>query len=190
MTQDATLGDRLQFLKRAENLKNTLRSGNTSSGRRESTAEHSWRLALLAIVLADLVPGIDLLKLLKLCILHDLGEAVDGDIPAPEQVGLTQKSGKERADFISLTESLPLPARTEFLALWDEYEDAASEEARLAKALDKIETLVQHNQGRNTPGFDYGFNLDYGRNYTDAIGLTAELRAMIDIETRQLAEKN
>ena len=188
MTRDATLEDRLQFLKRAENLKNTLRSGNTSIGRRESTAEHSWRLALLAMVVADLVPGIDLLKLLKLCILHDLGEAVDGDLPAPEQVGLRQKSGKERADFVSLTEDLPPPVKAEFLALWDEYENAASEEARLAKALDKIETLVQHNQGSNLPGVDYGFNLDYGRNYTDANRLTAELRAMIDIETRQLAE--
>ena len=190
MTNDATLGHRLEFLKQAEALKDTLRSGNTSRGRSESTAEHSWRLALVVLTFADLLPDIDLLKLLKLCILHDLGEAVDGDIPAPEQVYVAEKSAKEREDFISLIEPLPAVIRAEFLELWDDYENAVSAEAKLAKAFDKIETLLQHNQGKNGADFDYGFNLEYGRNYTDANSFTAKLRAIIDKETRQLAGEN
>ena len=110
-------------------------------------AEHSWRLTLLAITFADQLHGVDLLKLLKICILHDLGEAVDGDIPAPLQSADRSKSDKERNDFLSLLAPLPEALKSEFVALWDEYEEGDSPEARAAKALDKIETIMQHNQG-------------------------------------------
>ena len=75
----------LTFFRAAEALKNTLRSGHTSAGRPESTAEHSWRLCLMAVALEDELPDIDVGRLLRLLILHDLGEAVGGDIPAPSQ---------------------------------------------------------------------------------------------------------
>ena len=158
---------RLEFLRRAERLKDTLRSGFTTSGRRESVADHTWRLTLLVLTFADLLPEIDQLRLLKICIIHDLGEAIDGDIPAPSQVG-PSKSEKERSDFISLLAGLPEHIRSEFMSLWDEYEYVTSSEARVAKALDKIETLMQHNQGKNPDDFDYAFNLDYGKTRTDA----------------------
>ena len=58
-----------------------------------------------------------------------------------------------------------------------------SNEAQAAKALDKIETLIQHNQGRNPKDFDYRFNLDYGKKYTDALPLTALIRALLDADT-------
>ena len=177
------LNERLEFVRRAERLKDTLRSGHTSEGRHESVADHTWRLTLLVITFADLLPGVDLLRLLKICILHDLGEAIDGDIPAPLQVGAASKSEKERADFASLISGLPEPVREEFLALWDDYEFVQSRESRVAKALDKIETLLQHNQGQNPETFDYAFNLDYGRKYTDAVPLAAVMRALIDRDT-------
>lgn len=180
---DAGLNDRLEFLRRAERLKDTLRSGYTTNGRTESVADHTWRLMLLVITFADLLPGIDLLRLLKICILHDLGEAVDGDIPAPQQVGAKPKTDKERRDFVSLVRGLPEEARSDFLSLWDDYEYLRSEEAHVAKALDKIETLLQHNQGSNPVGFDYSFNLSYGKKYTDAIPLAAKIRRLVDAET-------
>jgi putative hydrolase of HD superfamily len=77
--------------------------------------------------------------------------------------------------------------KQEIIALWDEYEAAASSEAQVAKALDKLETLLQHNQGANPPDFDYAFNLEYGRKFTDAVPFAAELRAIIDAETAQKA---
>lgn len=185
---DENLTGRLQFIQAAERLKDTLRSSHTSEGRQESVAEHTWRLLLMAITFSDLLPDIDLLRLLKICILHDLGEAVDGDIPAPAQVGNDSKSDKERRDFESLLSSLPTHVQTEFLSLWDDYEYVQSQEAKVAKALDKIETLVQHNQGKNPSEFDYNFNLDYGKRYTDSLPLTAQIRSLVDVDTARRAK--
>lgn len=181
------LQSRLDFVRRAEQLKDTLRSGYTSAGRTESVADHTWRLTLLVMTFADMLPEVNLLRLLKICVLHDLGEAVDGDIPAPLQVGQASKSDKERSDFQSLLDGLPVSLQAEFLELWDEYEFVRSEEAKVAKALDKIETLIQHNQGSNPPDFDYAFNLQYGRQHTDAVTLTAQIRRLLDSETRARA---
>ena len=75
----------LRFVREAERLKDTLRSAHTSQGRHESTAEHSWRLALLALALAGESPGLDSERVLGMCLIHDLGEAYEGDIPAVEQ---------------------------------------------------------------------------------------------------------
>ena len=116
-----TIRARLAFLREAERLKDVLRSGHTSSGRAESTAEHSWRLCLMALVFADALPGIDTLKLLKLCVVHDLGEALHGDIPAIEQAAHPDKSAQERDDLLTLTASLDPARRDEIVALWDEY---------------------------------------------------------------------
>ncbi len=179
----------LDFIKQAELLKNTLRSGITSSGRPESTAEHSWRLCLLAMTLEGYYPQLDIARLLKICIIHDLGEAVNGDIPAIAQQPGTAKSSQERHDLSLLLKTLAQAQQEEFLALWDEYETAASPEAKLAKALDKIETLLQHTQGECPEKINYPFNLDYGRLYTDYDAITAELRAIIDIDTASIIHK-
>ncbi len=73
------------------------------------------------------------------------------------------------------------------VALWDEYEAAATPEAKIAKALDKLETILQHNQGANPPDFDYVFNLPYGKKFTDAVPLAAGIRAILDADTRRNA---
>lgn len=176
---------RLEFLREAEKLKDVLRSAHTSSGRTESTAEHSWRLCLMAIVFADQLAGLDLLKVLKMCVIHDLGEAINGDIPAVSQAAFPDKGEQERNDLLLLTRALDEALRSEILALWDDYENAQSAEAKAVKALDKLETLLQHNQGLNPAGFDYGFNLGYGKKYTSADPVFATLRELIDQDTRQ-----
>lgn len=184
------IASRLQFLREAERLKDTLRSAYTTSGRTESVADHSWRLSLLAMTFADHLPDVDLLRLMKICVLHDLGEAIDGDIPAPEQVSMAPKSGKERSDFLSLVDPLPDIVKSEFLSLWDEYENGESPEAQVAKALDKVETILQHNQGANPEDFDYAFNLDYGKAHTDTVPIAATLRELLDVETEAKASHN
>lgn len=180
--------NRLEFLRSAERLKDTLRSAYTAQGRTESVADHSWRLALLAIAFADQFPDVDLLRLIKICILHDLGEAIDGDIPAPLQDTSAPKGEKERNDFLNVVAPLPGDVKSEFVALWDEYENAASPEAKVAKALDKIETILQHNQGENPEHFDYAFNLEYGKAHTDSVPLAAKIRELLDAETRKRAD--
>ena len=184
------ISSRLDFLREAEQLKDTLRTAYTTSGRTESVAEHTWRLTLLVITFADQLPDVNLLKLLKICILHDLGEAVDGDIAAPLQGASGAKAEKERRDFLSLVEPLPEAVRSEFVSLWDEYEDGASPEARAAKALDKLETILQHNQGSNPRDFDYEFNLEYGKVHTDKVPIAALVRDLLDAETAAKAKAN
>jgi len=187
MTNDELNGV-LDFLRRAEALKSTRRSAWTSSGEPETVAAHTWRLCLLALVLRDELGGADLARLLSICIVHDLGEAIGGDIPAIHQTPGASKAEQERADLVELIEPLPERLRAHVLELWDEYEHAQTREARLAKALDKLETILQHNQGRNPPDFDYAFNLDYGRKHTSSLGpLIDALRATLDRETARRA---
>ena len=177
----------LAFLRATERLKTITRSGWTSTGEAESVAEHTWRLCLMAMVLYGRAEDIDLARLLKMCLIHDLGEAIGGDVPAPLQVAGSPKAGQERADLLSLVEPLPAAVRREILELWDEYEAASSPEAKLAKGLDKLETILQHTQGRNPDDFDYAFNLDYGQRYTAADPVLAALRSRLDEVTAQRA---
>jgi putative hydrolases of HD superfamily len=189
------LSGTLAFLRAAERLKVLTRSAYTSDGAPESIAAHSWRLCLMVVVLRDHFPKVDLARLLQICVVHDLGEALSGDVPAPEQArrsraGSAGKTEDERRDLAALLAPLPSAARDTVLELWDEYEQGATAEARLAKALDKLETILQHNQGANPPGFDYAFNLEYGRRFTAGIGTPAfveAIRSELDRETARRA---
>ena len=177
----------LAFLRAAERLKTVTRSGWTSTGQAESVAEHTWRLCLMAMLLYGRAPGVDLARLLRMCLIHDLGEAIRGDVPAPAQAGPGAKSADERADLLELTAPLPADLREEIVALWDDYEAAESTEARVAKGLDKLETILQHTQGLNPSDFDYDFNLGYGRRFTENDPVLAALRDRLDEATRRRA---
>jgi putative hydrolases of HD superfamily len=187
MSTDTELEGILAFLRIAERLKSTPRSGWTTAGERESVAAHTWRLSLMAAVLSDRFPEIDLARLLKICLIHDLGEALHGDVPAPEQAALGGKAAREREDLQTVLAPLPERLRVELTALWDEYEAAATPEAQLAKGLDKLETILQHTQGLNPADFDYGFNLTYGQAYTAAHPILAAIRARLDQATEARA---
>jgi putative hydrolase of HD superfamily len=187
-TQRPRLGGILDFLRAAERMKVITRSGFTSAGEPESVAEHSWRLCLMAMVMQPFFPAVDFARLIKICIIHDLGEAIGGDIPAPQQASLSDsKADNERRDLLLLIEPLDDVLREEIASLGDEYEAASTPEARLAKALDKLETILQHTQGENPADFDYRFNLGYGRQYTMDSAVIVELRAMLDAETERRA---
>jgi putative hydrolase of HD superfamily len=185
----------LDVLKNVERLKSTHRSAYTAAGDVESVAEHTWRLCLMAMLVAPSVPDVDAHRLLRMLLVHDLGEAVRGDVPAPEQARrraadpAANKAGEEREDLVSLLGPLPDAMRDDLLALWDEYEAAATPTARLAKGLDKLETILQHTQGANPPGFDYRFNLGYGRSHTVGHPLIVELRQILDAETERRAQE-
>lgn len=184
----------LEFLRNAERLKTVTRSAYTTTGEVESVAEHSWRVTLMAMLLASEFPGIDAFRVVKMCVIHDLGEAIGGDVPAPVQARRREsgeshgKADAERRDLVTLLEPLPKSFQGEIISLWDEYEAALTAEARLAKALDKLETILQHTQGRNPPDFDYRFNLGYGREYTMSPPLIAMMRALLDEATEMRAK--
>ena len=109
----------------------------------ESIAEHCFGVALLALVFAGAIPGIDRGKLLAIALLHDLAEAALGDLPAAARRHLRPdvKLAAERSALAELV--VALPDADQFLALWEEYAQASSAEARLVKALDRLELLAQ-----------------------------------------------
>lgn len=179
----------LDFLRAAEALKHTTRVAWTSTGEQENVASHTWRLCLMALVFAPRFPGIDVGKLLRICIVHDLGEAIGGDISAKLRVNMPNKAEQERRDLLQLCEPLPAHTRDEIVALWDEYEQAASPEARIAKGLDKLETILQHNQGAMPDDFDFRFNLEYGAKYTTDDPILRTIRAVLDEETERRAQE-
>lgn len=172
----------LKFIKQIEGLKSVTREAWTSTGRRESTAEHSWRLALLAGLLAPSF-GVDVGKALMMCLVHDLGELYIGDISAASNPDETEKHAAEEQDVRRVLSLLPKEQEEELLALWQEYNENSTDTAKLVKALDKAETILQHNQGENPPDFDYRFNLGYGKPYFVNHPLLIQLREMLDKET-------
>ena len=138
------IGRLLDFLKTAEQLKCNTRHSYTSSGRLESVAEHSWRLALMAMLVGDEFPELDLDKVIKMCLIHDMGEAITGDIPAFEKTDKDRKVENKKVE--QLTDILPEPVRAEWKALFEEMEAMETQEARLYKSLDKLEALIHHNE--------------------------------------------
>ena len=179
----------IQFIQNAERLKSTLRSGHTSQGRPESTAEHSWRLCLLVTLFDRELGDCDRLKLIKMCIVHDLGEAISGDVPAIHQSADDGRAEREKTDLMTLCAPLPEDLRAEIMELWADYSEGKSTEAIFAKGFDKLETMMQHNIGLNPPDFDYAFNLDYGVKQTARHPLLRQFREIVDAETRRNAEK-
>ncbi len=175
----------LTFLRHAENLKNTLRSATTSQGRAESSAEHSWRVALMVLLSRQVYPEANVEKMLSMALVHDLAEAICGDTPAPQIQNKDHKHHVERQGMLALCKALPEALCDELLAVWDEYEEGRSVEAQWVKAFDKLETMLQHSQGRNGEDFDYAFSLSYGREYTDVHPFLQEIRAQIDKETQK-----
>lgn len=173
----------VSFMKTSEKLKSVTRTAWTAEGRRESTAEHSWRLALFAGILANEYPELDLAKVLLMCLIHDIGEIEGGDISAAARPDPGEKYQEEYEAAERIFSKLPSGEKRRFMDLWLEYNQAQTPEAKLVKALDKAETIIQHNQGANPPGFDYGFNLEYGRDYFEGDQLLLEIRRLLDEET-------
>lgn len=173
----------ISFIKELERLKINTRTAWTSSGRQESIAEHSWRLSLFLIVLEDYFPDMDFNKVLRMSLIHDLGEAYEGDTSAKFAIHSEEKLKIEEEAIIKITAPLPSKLQQQFLALCREYNQGETREAKLVKALDKIETIIQHNQGANPADFDYQFNLDYGKKYSHFDPIIQLIRELADKET-------
>lgn len=146
----------------AEKLKNNTRHSWTSSGRHESVAEHSWRLSVMAHLVKDEFPQADINKVILMCIYHDLGEAITGDIPA-----FNKTEGDEIVEDNEVSQllcSLPQPYNTELSKLFKEMHEQQTLEAKIYKALDKLEAIIQHNEADLSTWIplEYELNLSYG----------------------------
>ena len=134
----------LEILHIAERLKDTPRHCTTTHRRTESVAEHSWRVSLMAFLLRKEFPEADMDKVVKMCLVHDLGECFTGDIPT------FLKTDGDRAVEDSLlgrwVRSLPPEVSAEMAALFREMDAQETVEAKIYKSLDKLEALIQHNE--------------------------------------------
>ena len=179
----------LHILHTAEKLKDTTRHCCTSGGRRESVAEHSWRLALMAFFLRDEFPRADMDKVLRMCLIHDLGECFTGDIPS--FLKTDSDTAREDALLSRWVSTLPAPYNTELSALYDEMDALETEEAKLYKALDKLEAVIQHNEAALSTWLprEYDLNLTYAAETVAFSHYLPALRAAIRRETEEKIAK-
>ena len=136
--------DYLNILHVAEKLKDTPRHCTTSAGRTESVAEHSWRISLMAFLLRSEFPEADTDKIIKMCLIHDLGECFTGDIPT--FIKTDNDRDVEDSLLNQWLKSLPEEISKEMMSLYEEMDAQKTIESKIYKALDKLEALIQHNE--------------------------------------------
>jgi putative hydrolase of HD superfamily len=175
----------LEILHTFEKLKHVTRHCYMQGGRQESVAEHSHRLAIMAYFVKDEFPKVDIEKVIKMCLFHDLGEAFTGDIPAFEKVPGHRE--REQAQLRAWFETFPEPSRMEFLSLQREMNEMETGEARLYKALDNLEAVIQHNESDISTWLplEYDLQLVYGEDKVAFSPYLQELKAVIDTWTRR-----
>jgi len=180
----------LQIMSVAEKLKCNTRHCYTSSGRQESVAEHSWRIALMAMLIAPEFPEADMNRVIRMCLIHDLGEAFTGDIPTFDKTS----ADTEREDdlFAGWVNTMPQENREEWKALLAEMNAQHTLEARIYKALDKMEAVIQHNESDIATWLplEYDLQLHYGKENVQFSPWFRELKAEIDNWSRKKIAEN
>ncbi len=176
----------LDFMSLAERLKCNTRHCTNSQGEPESVAEHCWRAALMALLLEPEFPGVKMERVVRMCLIHDLGEAVTGDIPTFLKTAADEATEEEAVE--RLLAPLPEALRLEFTGLFREMEELATPEARLFKVIDKLEAVIQHNESpiSTWEALEYQLQREYGQREAKWFPQTAALREAI---LRQTEEK-
>ncbi|MFH0962322.1 MAG: HD domain-containing protein [archaeon] len=175
----------LKFFHACEKLKDELRRSHTTKGRRESVADHSWRVALLALVLAP--KKVDRERAIKLALVHDLCEVFAGDTYV---FGGNRKAGRaarERKSMSRLAELLPdEKVRKEILSLWTEVEERKTLEGKFVKELDKLEVLIQYNEAplRTWGVAEKRMHWGLAGRHAKTLGFLKEFAEEIDAETK------
>ena len=182
-----SVGKIMSLISLSEKLKSVLRHSWTSSGRHESVAEHTWRMSLIGVLVAgSLDSKVDELKLLKLIIVHDLVEAIVGDMPAFDLMSNAQlREAKKRSEQAAIEEiagMLPNQLGKDIQSLWEEFEEGQSYEAKVAIAIDKLEAQIQHNEA------DMSTWLDVERGMTFRLGRYTTFDSFLDSVRRQVEQ--
>ncbi len=179
----------LKFMGIAEKLKCNTRHSWTSSGRHESVAEHSFRLVVFAWLVKEEFTELDMDKVIKMCIFHDFGEALTGDIPSFEK----QDSDREKEDLAvkEILNVLPSPYREELSDLFMEMNALETEEAKLYKSLDRLEAVIQHDEADISTWLplEYELQLTYGEKDAKHFKYMKELQEYMKEVTREKIRK-
>ena len=157
------LQSQLDFLIEIDKLKGVLRQSRIGDGgRRENSAEHSWHLAMYALILSEHAEGeVDVLRVLKMLLIHDIVEIDAGDHPYHEPghdwdaIAVKERAAAERIFGLA-----PAPQDAQLRALWDEFEAAETPDARFAKALDRLQPILLNLQVGGGTWDDYAVSLE------------------------------
>jgi len=178
----------LDILHVAERLKDTPRHCTTTKRRTESVAEHSWRISLMAFLLRHEFPDLDIDKVVDMCLIHDLGECFTGDIPT----FIKTDDDREVEDSLlnKWVQSLPEELSRDIAELYKEKDAQETKEAKLYKALDKLEALIQHNESPldTWSENEYELNKTYAFDTVDFSDWLTELRKEILDDTLKKIE--
>ena len=167
-------------------LKERTRHAWMKSGRQESVAEHSWRMALMAYFLRDEFPTVDLTRVLLMALLHDAGEVFTGDIPTFEKTDADRTREHELRD--EWIDALPAPYAAEVRSLFAEMDAMETEEAKIVKALDRMEAVITHNEGdpHTWLPLEYDLQRTYGVKEAAFTPVLKELRAEVNREVDEV----
>ena len=162
----ARLEAQFAFLNEADRLKSVMRATTLCDGSRvENSGEHSWHLALYALVLADqAAPGVDINRVIKMLLVHDLVEIDVGDVPIHSANGAAHGSADTQAAEARAADRifglLPNDLRDDLRATWEEFEAAETAEARFAKALDRVQPVMANLQSGGGTWATYNVTAD------------------------------
>lgn len=181
----------LDILMQAGKLKITPRHCFTEGDRYESVADHSWRISLMAMLLSheEEFRDLDMNRVIRMCLIHDLGESFTGDIPT-----FLKKSSDEEGEEDILRNWINTfddETRKEWLDLLDEMNAQKTLESRVYKSLDKLEALISHNESdiRTWLPLEYDLQLTYGQDQISFSPYLKGLRVLIDDWTKEKIEK-
>lgn len=182
----------LEVMALAEKLKFELRHSYTSEGRQESVAEHTWRMSLMAVLIEPLLSkSVDMARMLKMIIIHDLVEAEARDVSALDVLRnpdiRKQKELNEQKAIENIRAALTETNGQEIYELWYEFEAKETYEAKVANAMDKLEVQLQHNHADLTTWEEIEYEMTYlitkHTDFDETIDLLKEL-IVIDAETK------
>lgn len=167
----ARLEQQLRFVVELDRLKLVLRATSLCDGsRRENSAEHSWHLAMLAVVMAEYAPpGTDLLRALKMALIHDVVEIDAGDAFCYDPAATEGKEERERLAADRLFGMLPEDQARELRGLWDEYEERRTPDAKFANALDRLQPMLQNMETGGGTWARHGVHRDSVRRRMEPI---------------------
>lgn len=182
-------GELLKILNVAEKLKCNTRHCYTSSGRHESVAEHCWRTALMAMLLESEFPQADMNKVIKMILIHDLGEAFTGDIPCFNKTSKDEVNENNVLD--DWVKTFPEPEQKQWLELYAEMNALETQEAKIYKALDKMEAVIQHDESDLSTWIplEYELQFKYGLENVQFSDYMKNLKSEIDKITKSKIEK-
>lgn len=180
----------LNFLRIAEQLKCNTRHSYTTSGRIESVAEHSFRLGVFAWLVKDEFPELDMEKVTTMCLFHDFGEAVTGDIPVFEKNASDEVTEAKAVE--QILSVLPEKQQEELRALFAEMDARETPESRLFHALDKMEAVIQHNEADISTWIplEYDLQLTHGQKEAAYFPYMKELRALVKADSKKKIDEH